>query len=127
MVGLSRNDARRHVVVTDEGSVRFAHLAPPHVERLEADVASAPPGGRAVAAVTYCGAVRPVSGRATGPFDGMQEPVVADFRDNPFVRSAFDLMRIDAEAPGPYSRALVSSVMKSCLIILLRHHLVEMA
>jgi AraC-like DNA-binding protein len=116
---------KAHRLASSEDPTREANLDDLCTIRPDGLLLSNATEGRAVAAVTYCGAVRPVSGSAVGPFDGMQEPIIADFRDNPFVRSAFDLMRIDAETPGPYSRALVSSVMKSCLIILLRHHLVR--
>src|SRR5262249_27924395 len=107
---------KEHQLASSEAPTREARLDELCTIRSDGLMLSNATEGRALAAVTYCGAVRAGGGAAVGPFDGMKGPVVADFREHPYVRAAFDLMRADAQAPGAYSRALVSAVMKSCLI-----------
>lgn len=76
------------------------------------------------------GAVRIMCGQITadilgsfGLFSGMAAPISADLADDPLVRPAFQTMLSETDGPGPCSSALSASLMKACLVLLLRREL----
>jgi AraC family transcriptional activator of mtrCDE len=70
-----------------------------------------------------CGAVMPDPLGSFGPLTSLARPVVEDLSDFPVVSAAFAAMLEEIRAPKEGSRAMMSALMKSCLVVLLRQHL----
>jgi AraC-like DNA-binding protein len=70
-----------------------------------------------------CGAVMPDPLGSFGPLKSLTRPVVEDLSDFPVVSAAFAAMLEEIRAPQEGSRAMMSALMKSCLVVLLRQHL----
>jgi AraC family transcriptional activator of mtrCDE len=70
-----------------------------------------------------CGAVLPNPLGSFGPLKSMTRPVVEDLSDFPVVSAAFTALLEEVKAPKEGSRALMSALMKGCLVVLLRRHL----
>jgi AraC-like DNA-binding protein len=70
-----------------------------------------------------CGAVMPDPLGSFGPLRSLTRPVVEDLSDFPVVSAAFAAMLEEIKAPKEGSRAIMSALMKSCLVVLLRQHL----
>jgi len=72
--------------------------------------------------VTACGAIRATYQGSVGLFDQLREPIVENFAaDDPIHRSFQDLMdEIAGTRAG--SRAMVETVVRRCLILLMRRH-----
>jgi AraC-like DNA-binding protein len=70
-----------------------------------------------------CGAVMPDPLGSFGPLKSLTRPVVEDLSDFPVVSAAFAAMLEEIKAPKEGSRAIMSALMKSCLVVLLRQHL----
>lgn len=69
-----------------------------------------------------CGKVHADIGGSFGPLDGMAAPITATLDDTPFVRRAFEAMVTEIRHGAIGARAIVSALMKACLVALLRHH-----
>ena len=70
-----------------------------------------------------CGAIPASYGGALGLFDLMREPMVEDLSASGVLRHAFELMSAEVASPGFGTQAMTETLMKQCLIALLRQHL----
>lgn len=70
-----------------------------------------------------CGAVMPNPLGSFGPLKSLTRPVVEDLSDFPVVSAAFATLLEEVKAPKEGTRAMMSALMKSCLVVLLRRHL----
>jgi len=70
-----------------------------------------------------CGAVMPNPLGSFGPLKSLTRPVVEDLSDYPVVSAAFAALLEEVKAPKEGTRAMMSALMKSCLVVLLRRHL----
>jgi AraC family transcriptional regulator, activator of mtrCDE len=70
-----------------------------------------------------CGAVMPNPLGSFGPLRSLTRPVVEDLSDYPVVSAAFAALLEEIRAPKEGTRAMMSALMKSCLVVLLRRHL----
>ena len=70
-----------------------------------------------------CGAVIPNPLGSFGPLKSLTRPVVEDLSGFPVVSAAFTALLEEIRAPKEGSRAMMSALMKSCLVVLLRQHL----
>ncbi|MGI4794781.1 MAG: helix-turn-helix domain-containing protein [Janthinobacterium lividum] len=72
-----------------------------------------------------CGAIPNVHGSALGLFDLLREPRVESFAESSLLRSAFELMLMEVVNPSLGTQAMTEALMKQCLIVLLRQHLLH--
>ncbi|MFL6786879.1 MAG: helix-turn-helix domain-containing protein [Sphingomicrobium sp.] len=70
-----------------------------------------------------CGAVLPNPVGSFGPLKSLARPIVEDLSDYPVVSASFAALLEEVKAPKEGSRALMSALMKGCLVMLLRRHL----
>lgn len=70
--------------------------------------------------VTACGAVRASYGGPLDLFDTITEPIVMSFSDTPALRASFQMLVDELSAPAIGTRAIVESLLKQCLVLLLR-------
>ncbi|MBC7771079.1 MAG: helix-turn-helix transcriptional regulator [Pyrinomonadaceae bacterium] len=105
VVGESR--AGNHGNVIDDGLVTF----------------TAGDGGRDL--LVICGTISASYAGAFGLFDYLHEPIVQDVSSEEIFRHAFELLLAEASRPGLGTQALCEALMKQCLILLLRRHLVN--
>lgn len=69
-----------------------------------------------------CGAITANISGSFGLLDTLRRPITENLGDEPIVQLAYQMMMAEAAAPGLASRALTSSLMKLCLLMLLRRH-----
>jgi AraC-like DNA-binding protein len=79
--------------------------------------------GKEPALRVACGAVMPNPVGSFGPLKSLTRPVVEDLSDFPVVSAAFAALLDEIRAPKEGTRAMMSALMKSCLVVLLRRHL----
>lgn len=70
-----------------------------------------------------CGAVLPSPLGSFDPLQSLARPVLEDLSEFPVVSAAFAALLEEVKAPKEGSRALMSALMKGCLVMLLRRHL----
>jgi len=70
-----------------------------------------------------CGAVLPNPLGSFGPLKTLARPVIEDLSNYPVVSTSFATMLEEIKAPKEGSRALMSALMKGCLVVLFRRHL----
>jgi len=70
-----------------------------------------------------CGAVLPNPLGSFGPLKTLARPVVEGLSGYPVVSASFAALLEEIKAPKEGSRALMSALMKACLVVLLRQHL----
>jgi len=58
-----------------------------------------------------------------GPLKSLTRPVVEDLSDYPVVAAAFATLLEEVRTPREGTRAMMSALMKSCLVVLLRRHI----
>lgn len=58
-------------------------------------------------------------------FDGLPVPVAGNLEKEPLIRASFEAMLKEMEASGPLSKSLMSALMKTCLVMLIRHHIMK--
>ncbi len=75
--------------------------------------------------LVVCGAITATYSGALGLFDHLHEPVVVDLSSNTVVRHAFEMMIAEVAKPSVGTQALTEVLMKQCLILLLREHLLN--
>jgi AraC-like DNA-binding protein len=98
-------NAEQHCTVVDDGLVTF----------------TAGDGSRDV--LVICGTISATYGGALGLFNQLREPLGEDLSGEGLVRSAFEALSTEIAKPSVGTHALVESLMKQCLILLLRRHL----
>lgn len=72
-----------------------------------------------------CGMILATYGGALGLFDHLSEPIVENAAEIEPLRHAFGEMVGELARPGVGTRALTEALMKQCLILILRQHLVH--
>lgn len=75
----------------------------------------------------FCGKIRADIAGSVGPLEGLAAPIAAELGDSPFVRAAFETMADELRIGTVGARVIVSSLMKACLVVLMRHHLADTA
>ncbi len=74
-----------------------------------------------------CGQISANYGGALGLFELFQAPIIETFLTEDVLHRSFELMLAEVAQPGLGSQAMTEVLMKQCLIILLRQHLVGVA
>lgn len=74
-------------------------------------------------ALFACGQISNSHSGAMGLFELFQAPMVETFPDNQTLQQSFELMLAEVARPGLGTQAMTEVLMKQCLIILLRQHL----
>ncbi len=97
-----------------------ASFPPPRCEPLPGGWEHATVGTGAPGLVMACGAVRATHRQSLGLFDYLREPLVDSVAGEVAFRDAFRLLLTELAAPKPGTRALAATLMKQCLIVLLR-------
>jgi AraC-like DNA-binding protein len=100
-------DAAENCTVIDDGLVTFTAGA----------------GSRDL--LVICGTISATYGGALGLFNNLHEPVVEDISREPLVRYAFEALSAEVTKPSVGTHALAESLMKQCLILMLRRHLLR--
>jgi AraC family transcriptional activator of mtrCDE len=77
-------------------------------------------GSGDVALVTACGSIRASYGGMLDLFDHLGEPIVHSFADTPLLRGRFRAIIDELSSPAPGTRALTESLLKQCLVLVLR-------
>jgi AraC-like DNA-binding protein len=70
-----------------------------------------------------CGMISASYAGALGLFASLREPLVEDLSTSNVLQQAFDLMFAEIANPSFGTQAMAESLMKQCLILLLRHYL----
>ena len=76
--------------------------------------------------LVVCATISASYGGALGLFDHLRGPVVADLSEGETLRNLFAVMLGEIATPGIGTQALTEALMKQCLILLLRHHLLQL-
>lgn len=69
-----------------------------------------------------CGQIKADIAGSFGPFDGLRASICSQLGSKPLVRFAFETMLEETHNTALGSRGLLGSLMKSCLILALRHY-----
>jgi len=102
---------------------------PPFGEAVAGDKASGPPDlpdhqagplDLADPLVVVCGRVRATYGGGPGLFDQLRDVLILDFSDDDAMRRTFSAMLEEVEGNRPGSRAMMSTLMRECLIRVFR-------
>lgn len=80
-------------------------------------------GGKSGDLRTICSTITATCGGTFGLFDGLAHPIVDDATEIPAVRTAFALLVEERAKPDIGTRALSGSLMRQCLVLLVRRHL----
>ena len=72
-----------------------------------------------------CGIVMASRSGSFGLLDMIRAPIAVDLNDQTIVAEAFRLMLSELADPGFGSRALIGALMKTCLVMFLRRHVVR--
>lgn len=70
-----------------------------------------------------CGLVKASISGTFGLLDTIRRPIVEDLSGNEAILANFRLMAAERDAPGLGSRAMMSALMKACLLVVLRRHI----
>ncbi|CAH0355412.1 MULTISPECIES: AraC family transcriptional regulator [Sphingomonadaceae] len=76
--------------------------------------------GEPASVLIACGQITADFAGSFGPFDGLREPIYSLLADEPFARSAFERILLETRITSIGSKALIASLMKSCLILAIR-------
>ena len=72
---------------------------------------------------TICSTLTATCGGTFGLFDGLAHPIVDDATEIQAVRTAFEMLAAERAKPDIGTRALTGSLMRQCLVLLVRRHL----
>lgn len=86
---------------------------------------SAGTGEGADGILTICGSISATYAGGLGLFDHLREPVAEDAAADGLMRGAFETIAAELAAPGVGMRALSDALMRVCLLLLLRRHLMR--
>lgn len=75
--------------------------------------------------LVICGTISATYGGALGLFDGLRDPIVEDLSSSNVLRQAFELLLEELAHPTVGTQVLTQSLMKQCLVLVLRQHLVR--
>jgi AraC-like DNA-binding protein len=73
--------------------------------------------------LVICGTITATYGGALGLFENLDEPLVEDFTGSNLIRDAFETLADEVTHPTFGTQVLTESVMKQCLVVVLRRHL----
>jgi AraC family transcriptional activator of mtrCDE len=90
--------------------------APAAPEGLRRMVAGAGDG----ALLMVCGAVRATYGGSVGLFDGLREPLIVEFDDDPRIRAVFEALLAEQANPVPGTQTMMRALMTQGLVAVLR-------
>jgi AraC-like DNA-binding protein len=80
-------------------------------------------GGKTGDLRTICSTITATCGGTFGLFDGLAHPIVDNATEIPAVRVAFEILAEERAKPDIGTRALSGSLMRQCLVLLVRRHL----
>lgn len=72
------------------------------------------------ALLLVCGAVRATYGGRVGLFDGLREPLIVEFEDDPRIRAVFEALLAEQATPAPGSTTMMRALMTQGLVAVLR-------
>lgn len=72
-----------------------------------------------------CGKIRADIGGSVDPLGGLTAPIAANLGDSPLLRGSIEAMVAEMRGGAVGARAIISALMKACLVALLRHHMTE--
>lgn len=72
------------------------------------------------ALLVVCGAMRATYGGSVGLFDGLREPLIVEFEDDPRIRAVFEALLAEQAAPAPGSETMMRALMTQGLVAVLR-------
>ena len=72
------------------------------------------------ALLMVCGAVRATYGGSVGLFDGLREPLIVEFEDDPRIRAVFEALLAEQANPAPGSQTMMRALMTQGLVAVLR-------
>jgi len=117
--------ARQSHIVGEAGPVSQTVSADDHCSMLADGLVTFTAGNGSRDTLLLCGAIPAAYGGALGLFDLLREPMIEDFSGSGVVRHAFDLMLAEVANPGLGTQAMTETLMKQCLIAMLRQHLLR--
>jgi AraC-like DNA-binding protein len=79
-------------------------------------------GGGAVELLIVSGTITATYAGGFGLFDRLSEPLVENVAGADFLAAAFDLLLTEVRNPGLASRAFTETLMRQCLLMILRSH-----
>ncbi len=104
------------------GHGRRMSLPVPRCESLPGNWDWATVGDGAPGVLLACGTLSARYQQTVGLFDYLRAPLVESVAESQMFRHAFRQLLDELGAPGPGTRALAETLMKQCLIVLLRRH-----
>jgi AraC-like DNA-binding protein len=104
------------------GHEREMSLPAPRCKPLPGGWEWATVGDGAPGVVLACGALHATHRQTTGLFDYLRAPLIESVAENPMFRQSFEQLLDELATPRPGTRALAETLMKQCLIVLLRRH-----
>lgn len=117
--------ARQTHVLGDPGPIVKVVQAEDHCSLIGDGLVRFTAGNGSRDTLLLCGAISASHGSALGLFDLLRKPMVEEFSASGVVRSIFDLMRAEVTSPGLGTQAMAEALMKQCMVVLLRRHLVR--
>lgn len=122
------SDDRAGPALEIPGDERCARLAADGLVRFTVGAEGGTGGGEAgeedsSPLVVVCGAIAASYGGGFGLFDTLRLPLAVDATEVPGLHGAFFLLFTELSCPGVGTRALAETLMKQCLILLLRREL----
>jgi AraC-like DNA-binding protein len=117
--------ARARQSVGAVNSMQSARPANENCEIIADGILKFTAGDGAPAIRILCGMVLATYGGALGLFDHLNEPMAESVENVEPLRRAFQQMLGELENPGVGTRAMTEALMKQCLVLLLRQHLVH--
>jgi len=115
--------ARQSHVIGDAGPTGRMVYADDHCSLLADGLVTFTAGDGSRDTLLLCGAISASHGSALGLFDLLREPMIENFSESGVVRPVFKLMLAEVANPGLGTQAMTETLMKQCLITLLRQHL----
>lgn len=109
-------------IVVSCGEKGGANLPAPRCEPLPGGWQRMVVGDGKPGLILACGAVQATHQATTGLFDYLRAPLVERVADDPAFRDPFHRLLDELAAPRPGTRALAETLLKQCLIALLRRH-----
>jgi len=108
----------------ETGSVERESRAAEHCKILNDGLVTFTAGDGSRDLLVICGTISASYAGAFGLFDHLRGPIVQDLSSEQAIRGAFELLLAEVARPGVGTQALTEALMKQCLILLLRRHLV---
>ena len=117
--------ARQTHIVGEAGPAAQLVAAADHCSLLGDGLVTFTAGDGSRDTLLLCGAISASYSGALALFDLLREPTVEDCSANSALQPIFDVMHAEVASPGFGTRAMTEGLMKHCLIVLLRQHLLS--